>query len=153
MIDSIDALRPNIDSTVNLMAERQNQDHHDDENNYQMFPGRQTATAKSNRNHRFQIQSMKRPTSQIKQQRFEQLTPRQRQRRRQELIDRFKSNVTIFQSRAFYRSYFYTLLCSRTRAPSGRPRNRLSTRELGSPGKFSSDKISSGKASNQTVFV
>lgn len=67
-----------------------------DDNNYQMFSGRHTATAKSTRNHRFQLQSMRRPTSHTQKQRFEHLTPRQRQRKRQELIDRFKSNVATF---------------------------------------------------------
>lgn len=66
-----------------------------DDSNYQMFAGRQTATTKSARNHRFQVQTMRRPVSLAKQ-RFEHLTPRQRLRKRQELIDRFKSNVTNF---------------------------------------------------------
>lgn len=44
---------------------------------------------------------MKRPTSgtlaySVPNMRFEQLTPRQKQRKRQELVDRFKSNVTNF---------------------------------------------------------
>lgn len=86
IIDSLDDIRSKIDSTMNLAADSKARGHRSrgtlerqrpqiDENNYQMFPGRHTATAKSTRNHRFQLQSMRRPTSHTKQ-RFEHLTPR-----------------------------------------------------------------------------
>ena len=51
-----------------------------------------SANANSIRNQRFLMQTLKRPDSSIKQ-RFEHLTPRERQRQRQELIDQFKNNV------------------------------------------------------------
>ena len=108
MIEGLDDIRAKFDMSLNLRSDqpikggrniRDSLDLHNDDNSYQMFPGRQTATTKSARNHRFQVQSIRRPASLTKQ-RFEHLTPRQRQRKRQELIERFKSNVTNFMESA-----------------------------------------------------
>ena len=99
MIESLDQLRSQVDSSVNITDTRnklgQLNENYSSNNDYQQRRKIQRATsanANSIRNQKFLINTLKRPDSTFKQ-RFEHLTPRERERQRQEYIDNFKFNV------------------------------------------------------------